>query len=129
MNRRQLISACALTFAFAAAAAGVGANSWNRSETLEFGSPIALPGVALPPGAYSFELADPNNASLVLVREKATRNPKFIGFTLRVPSPAGAAAKGRVVLGEAKRGEAPRVKAWFPSDQVLGYQFIYGDAR
>src|SRR5215510_101343 len=114
MNRRQLISACAVGFAILAGAAGVGATSWNRAETMEFSAAIALPGVALPPGAYSFELADPNNASLVVVRERSTRNPKFIGFTLRVKRPAGASSVGSVVLGEARRGEAKPVRAWFP---------------
>ena len=35
---------------------------------------------------------------------------------------AGAAS---VSLGEARRGEAPPIKAWFPGDESIGHAFVY----
>src|SRR5215813_13716372 len=66
------------------------ASTMNRTEYLKFNAPVALPGVTLSPGTYSFELADSSNPSLVIVRDRNTRQPKFLGFTYRVPRPASA---------------------------------------
>jgi len=102
------------------------ASTMNRTEYLKFNAPVALPGVTLSPGTYSFELADSSNPSLVIVRDRNTRQPKFLGFTYRVPRPASARdMKSTVILGEARRGEATPIRAWFPVDADTGYEFIY----
>src|SRR5262245_38721331 len=106
--------------------ASLNAGSWNRTEYMKFNAPVALPGVTLTPGEYSFELADINNPSVVLVRDRATHLPKFLGFTYRVARPSEARDRqSKVILGEARRGEPAPIRAWFPYDATVGYEFIY----
>jgi hypothetical protein len=96
----------------------------NSREYLTFKSSVALPGVTLAPGTYSFEIADPGSGgNLVLVRSTATNEPKFMGFTNRVDRPRGGAAV-HVTLGEAVRGQPSPIVAWYPMDDSTGRQFI-----
>ena len=61
-------------------------------EYLTFSGPVSLPGVALGSGSYSFEILDlQGSASVVSVRNSATRKPVFLGMTERLDRPAGLA--------------------------------------
>jgi hypothetical protein len=126
--RYPLFAAGAAAIALTIAAAHTQASTvLSRRELLTFNRAVALPGVQLVPGTYAFEL-DPNSAGVVRVQNRVSNKVEFMGFTYRIHRPAGKKDSG-VVLGEARRGEAPPVLAWYPSDQELGYQFIYRDGR
>lgn len=126
-SRRLAIGAAAV--ALTIAAVHVRASTvLDRHEVLTFRRAVALPGVNLAPGAYVFELADPDTATVIRVRNRDTRRVVFQGFTNRTARPAGR-PDGHVTLGESSRGTPPPVLAWYPSEQELGYQFIYRGAR
>jgi hypothetical protein len=131
-NRHTWISACTAAVALAVvtyAAAHVHASTvLNRREFLTFRQPVALPGVSLAPGTYVFELADPDISNVVRVRNRASNHVEFTGFTYRIDRPAGR-MDSQVILGEARKGDPSPVIAWYPTDQKIGYQFIYRGGR
>jgi len=129
-NRYPSIIACAAAgILLSVAAASISASTvLSRREFLTFRNPVALPGINLLPGTYVFELADPDTAGIVRVRDRATNAVKYTGFTYRI-SRTSSRRDSLVVLGEAPKGAPPPVVAWYPVDQDLGYQFIYRDGR
>jgi hypothetical protein len=111
----------------AVGAAAVKAGSLeNRLMYISFSRPVALPGVELNAGTYAFELAAPmTDSSLVRVSSKDHRTVYLTAFTLRVDRPKTLRPGQVVTLGEAPRGVAAPVTAWFPEDSTEGRQFIY----
>jgi hypothetical protein len=93
---------------------------------LTFSRPVALPGVTLEPGTYAFELATPLTASnVVLVRDRARSRALYSGFTYRTPRPANWSDKRLVLFGESAPGIAAPIRAWYPVDNDMGFEFIY----
>jgi hypothetical protein len=121
---RRLLTTSAALAGLVVAATSLSASSMNRLEYLTFSRAVALPGVTLNPGSYSFEIMNPDSGDVVLVRNRATNAPLFLGLTFRVERPA-ASAKNHVVLGEARRGEASPILAWYPNKDTVGREFIY----
>jgi len=129
-NRYRLIAACAAVAALTIGAVHINAGSTilSRREFLTFKTAVALPGISLAPGTCVFELADPDVAGVVRVRDRETNLVKYTGFTYRI-NRLTTRRDSHVVLGEAPRGTPPPVIAWYPVDQDLGYKFIYRDGR
>ena len=80
----------------------------------------ALPGVVLPPGTYVFEVVA-GHADLVRVSERATRRVLYLGFTDIVRRPVRVSTP--LMFGEAPKGAALPIKAWFPTDRLSGLEF------
>ena len=128
MTRRfSFLTALVALFALAGGVSSIHAvTTVNRLTYLTFSEPIALPGVILAPGVYAFELADPtSNASIVSVRDRTRTRAYFMGFTRRVERPRGMAETTSVTFGEAPRGQARPIVAWYPPDSSTGLKFIY----
>jgi hypothetical protein len=95
-------------------------------EYLTFSGPVSLPGVSLGAGSYSFEVLDlQGSATVISVRNRATRLPVYLGMTQRVERAGGRGTERVVVLGESSHGMAPPILAWYPEGGTLGHQFIY----
>lgn len=124
MTRGRWLMACGALVGVLATTTGTKASNLNKLEYLTFSAPVALPGVTLKPGAYSFEIANPDGGQVVLVRERMSHNPVFLGFTNRIERSRvrGAAS---LVLGEARRGEPSPIIAWYPDSDAVGREFIY----
>jgi len=89
-----------------------------------FNRSVSLPGVELAAGTYIFELADPSsNTGMVQVMSRDRRTLYTRQFTRTVQRPANVSASG-ITFGEAPAGQAPPVKAWYPSGQDTGHAFI-----
>ena len=99
----------------------------DRLTYFTFSRAVALPGgVTLPPGTYTFQVANPNSsADIVVVRDRARVRTYYAGFTHRSPRPANWSEKRQMTLGEAARGEAAPILAWYPLDNAMGHEFIY----
>jgi len=95
----------------------------TKVNNLTFSKAAALPGVTLPPGTYMFE-AGPGNSNSNVVRVSRDRQTVFIGMTIPATRAQGA-QPGFVTFGEAARGEAARILAWYPSGSNQGHQFLY----
>jgi hypothetical protein len=120
------MSACALFGAvvFTMVAMVAARSSYPGEDHLTFKAPVALPGVTLAPGNYSFEVNYVDAGNVVQVHERASRQLVFQGMTMRVPRPRGR-KPGSIVLGEHRTGEAAPVLVWYPTASGLGFEFLY----
>jgi hypothetical protein len=102
-----------------------------QTTYLTFNAPFALPGTALPPGTYIFELADPINArDVVRVLSRDRSRLYLTAFTHRIERPRGLGDGVSVSFSEVPRGVTPPVRAWYPIGVSVGHQFIYSkDSR
>jgi hypothetical protein len=96
----------------------------DRTTYLTFNGAVALPGVELAAGTYIFELPSNMSHGLVRVSSHDRRLVYLTAFTHEINRPAGAETL-QVAFGEAAAGAAPPIKAWFPSGESIGRQFIY----
>ena len=118
--------ALALTLVAFGFLAGPLANVWGACPrtTVIFDHAVTLPaGVVLPPGEYTFQIAD--MPDLVLVRSKDCAETFYLGFTHAVARPQGNGSAVQVTYGPAPAGEPTPVMAWYPSGDPNGYEFRY----
>ena len=95
-------------------------------DRITFSGAVALPGVVLPAGSYTFEVANPwSSLRVVRVTRRDTGRVYFAGFTRIVPRPVDLPADQLISLGEAPRGEAVPIEIWYPGGQSQGHRFIY----
>jgi len=127
MTRRfSFLTALVILLGLAGGVSTIQATPANRLVYLTFSEPVGLPGVTLAPGTYAFELADPtSNGTVVSVRNKARTQAYFMGFTRRIDRPRGMDDSSSVSFGEASRGQARPIVAWYPSDSSTGLKFLY----
>jgi hypothetical protein len=119
-----LVLCGAALWAFAGMAGS--ASTLNKTTYIKFSGAVALPGVTLSAGEYVFVLANPNTSrNVIQVRNREQSKVYLTAITLPVHRPASAASDVAVTLGEAPRGSAPPIKAWFPQGETTGYAFIY----
>jgi hypothetical protein len=128
LKNKSLVAAtvaCGLALA-AIATESYGSATRDDRATLSFNQAVALPGVTLAPGRYTFEIVDDaGQLNIVRVRNAGTNAPEFMGHTLRVPRPARLRGLSAVTLGEAPRSVAQPIQVWYPADGSDGRQFIY----
>jgi hypothetical protein len=113
-------AAGALAFMLAGSAIALG----NHENRLTFSRPVALPGVVLPAGSYSFD-THWNNSDLVIVRNTARTKVLYMGFTVLASRPAGMSLNTAVTVGEAPANEPPPITAWYEIGNTLGHEFRY----
>ena len=106
--------------------AGSGDAFVNHENQLTFSRPVALPGVVLPAGAYSFDLVDSNSSlEVVIVRNHARTKVFYMGFTNLVRRPTGMSKDMPVTFAEARANEARPIATWYEIGDSLGHQFLY----
>jgi hypothetical protein len=97
----------------------------HRTMRIVFNAPVTLPDVALAPGTYVFELANPcGDPTIVRVLSADRSTVYFSGFTRAVPRPAGRRQQ-RVSFGEARAGRPVPIATWYPVGDSSGRRFIY----
>ena len=98
----------------------------NHENRLTFNRPVALPGVVLPAGSYSFDIVDDNSSiDIVAVRNTARTRTYYLGFTNTVTRPRSMPASAAVTFGEAPADAPPPIAVWYPIGQTIGHQFLY----
>jgi hypothetical protein len=124
-SSRVLIAVAAVTFSLAA---GHG-RAWgavDHTNHLTFKHTMALPGVTLPAGVYTFEIANPeSSARVVRVWSRDRSRLYFSDFANTVRRPATLPADQIVRLGEAPAGAPVPILTWFPIGSGSGYEFKY----
>jgi hypothetical protein len=126
--RRILIAGAVLTTCIAAIADARPAGTPAVRETLRFDVAVALPGVTLAPGVYTFEVEPGDRRDTVRVREGRGNRLVFDGPALAAERPRGLKANKSILFGACGRNEAPPIVAWFPRGRVVGVEFEYGAA-
>jgi hypothetical protein len=98
----------------------------THENKLTFSGPVALPGVVLPAGSYSFDVMD-NSSSLdvVIVRNASRTKTYYLGFTNTIARPRALPANTAVTFGETTANTAPPIAVWYPIGQSIGHQFLY----
>ena len=71
------------------------------------------------------EIVDAGYLDVVRVSSRATRAPRFTGFTDKVRRPDRMHGRSGVTLGEARSGEPAPIEVWYPADGSDGRRFIY----
>jgi hypothetical protein len=72
-----------------------------------------------------FELAEPGNQFIVRVLSKDRRRVYTTQVTNLVQRPDNVTDGHAVTLAEAPAGMARPVRAWYPSGDLVGHEFIY----
>jgi hypothetical protein len=97
----------------------------TQVNRLTFSQPVLLPGVILPAGTYSFELA-PAGTHTDIVRVSSLRGqPFYLGFTRPVPRPRTLAKNQVVEFGERVAGAPAPIAVWYPVNGPSGHAFVY----
>ena len=97
-----------------------------RTTYLTVNVPVALPGVALAPGTYIFELALPGERlDVVRVSSRDRSQVYYTGFTELVIRPAGLREDRLLSFGESRVGAPRPVTVWYPPNDSTGRRFIY----
>lgn len=126
VNRRSLMVAAVLAVATLVAGSSA-ALGISRINNLTFNRAVALPGVVLPAGGYTFEVIGDSIAGFSVVRVWARTGNRiyYTGITHPVERPRDMDPNRAVELGEGVRGEAPPIKAWYPLGSEIGHAFVY----
>jgi len=114
---------------FAIAVIGVlvaaSAHAWTSDiNYLTFSGPVALPGVTLPAGTYTFRMPSDSDRNVVQVMNRAQSKSYYLGITRPVSRPR-AGTDLLVTVGEAPAGQVRPIQAWFPLGERDGHAFIY----
>jgi hypothetical protein len=123
--RALMTATCAVALAVLVAAAPARADEWNKKTFLTFSGPVQVPGVTLPAGTYTFQLADlSGNRHVVQIFDKDMK--KVYTTILAVPDQRLEPTDKPVVLfSEQPAGTPPAIKAWFYPGDTIGDEFVY----
>ena len=122
---RHLVFTAAIAL-LALAAATPSRAALGLGDRITFSEAVALPGVVLPAGSYTFEIANPESSlRVVRVTRRDTGRVAFTGFTRMIPRPVNLPANQLISLGEARLGDPVPINVWYPSGRSQGHQFIY----
>jgi len=124
-NLKAVRIGCAAAALALMAAGSVMAFSITHQNQLTFSRPVALPGVVLPAGSYTFDVASENALDIVVVRNKARTKVLYMGFTSTVERPARMSNTTAIVFGEASASEPPPITAWYEIGKTIGHEFRY----
>jgi len=124
-NRKSIrIGLAAAALALLVTASG---HAWGYSHEnrLTFSRPVALPGVVLPAGSYTFDVASPTALDVVVVRESRSGKALYMGFTNTVERPRSMSTNTPIAFGEATANQPRPIAAWYEIDGPVGHQFLY----
>jgi hypothetical protein len=126
MTNRKAVRIGLAAAALALLVAGSGyAWGFSHENKLTFSRPVALPGVVLPAGSYSFNVASPTALDVVVVRNAKTGHVLYMGFTATVTRPPNMSKEAPIVFGEAAANEARPIATWYELGDTLGHEFRY----
>lgn len=97
----------------------------NKKTYFTFSGPVALPGITLPAGTYTFRLADSmSNRHIVQVLD---RDERHIYRTMLAVSAERPEASGDpvVMFREAPANMPPPVRYWYYAGEKTGNEFVY----
>lgn len=125
MSHRIPVAAVAIALALAAGSQRTAASPAHVNH-LTFSAPTALPGVTLPPGAYTFRILNPESGfRAVSVSSRDSSRHYFLGLTRTGTRPDDLAPGQVVRLGEARAGAPVPILAWYPLGTRQALEFIY----
>ena len=122
---RTFVSTCAAVALVCGLSAPATAYTLDRRTLFTFNQPIALPGMTLPAGTYTFRLADPMTGGKVVQILNHSGTESF-AMLLSIPAyRAEAARASEIGFMETASGMPAAVKVWWQEGSTRGYEFIY----
>ena len=127
LKSRPVLFVCAAIAILAAVASIEAVGVAPKNNFLTFKTSVALPGVTLPAGVYTFEAPPVASTAGPIVRVTSRNGSRLFyqAYTRPLARPAGLSKDRIVVFGDAAPGEALPIAAWFPVDSPTGYAFVY----
>ena len=122
-NWKSVRIGCAAAALALMVAGSVMAHSSNHENRLTFSRPVALPGVVLPAGSYTFDVASDTALDVVVVRNRT--KVFYMGFTNLVRRPKGMSMDTPVIFAEARANEARPIATWYEIGNSIGHRFLY----
>lgn len=116
---------CCAAALVACLAPGARADEWNKRTFLTFSGPVQVPGVTLPAGTYTFEIANPDTTRHV-IRVSSQDGTKTYGMFMTIPNDRMEPPDDNVVMfAERPAGIPQAIQVWYyPGDRV-GEEFVY----
>lgn len=122
---KAFVATCALVALVCGLNAPVAGYIADHHTRFTFSEPIALPGVTLPAGTYTFRLVDPTTGGRV-VQVLDGRGTRSYAMFLSIPaSRPDVSREPEVSFMETAAGMPAAVKIWWPEGSALGHEFIY----
>ena len=122
---KTFASTCAMVALVCGLSAPATAYTLDRRTLFTFNQPIALPGVTLPAGTYTFRVADPMTSGKVVQILNGSGTQSF-AMLLSIPAyRADAAKESEISFMETASGMPAAVKIWWQEGSTHGYEFIY----
>ncbi len=130
MNIKKTVLAVLIVAAVEASSpSSVHADEWNKLTYLTFSQPVAVPGVVLPAGTYTFRLADSvSDGHVVQILNRA--GTQLLATILTITDSRLTPTDDTVVTFGERSGGAPlAIRSWFYPGHTLGQAFIYPKPR
>jgi hypothetical protein len=119
---RVALAAVAMTLLVGATGHGWG---FNHENIVKFTGPVALPGVVLPAGTYSFDVASPTALDVVVVRSADRGRVYYTGFTRIISRPRQMSLTTPIAFAETPANQPPAIAAWYEVNDTMGHEFVY----
>jgi len=126
MNRKFFLAAGIVALVATVMTVPSDARSVTITNRLSFSRAVALPGVVLAPGSYTFESA-PAGTRPDLVRVISNRDDRimFLGFTRVSHRPYNVSAKQVIQMREVPAGQPAPIEAWYPAGTSTSHEFLW----
>ena len=120
----RVISVCLFAVLAVFSSTSASAQTFDQRTSFTFSQPVALPGVTLPAGKYTFRIVDTNTSRRIVQVLDADRKPVAMLMTLPVMSEI-VPSDPEVRFTETRAGVPYALDAWWYPGDTLGRQFIY----
>jgi hypothetical protein len=104
------------------------ADTWNERTLLTFSEPVMVTGATLPPGTYTFKLADVRGNRHTVQIFKG-EGDELVTLTHAVPVRRERPTGDTILTFNPTEQGMPALKAWYYPHSSYGHEFIYSDAE
>ena len=122
---KRFISTSVLVVLVSAMASGANAFTSDKRTYFTFSQPVALPGVTLPAGTYTFRLADDTTTRKVIQVANREGNQSYAMLLTMPAYRMDTPADPEIRFMETASGAPVAVKAWWQAGERIGYEFLY----
>ena len=98
---------------------------WTEETKITFSTPVQIPGMILPPGTYTFRLANPESGRNVVQIFDANDQHLIASKVVIAKQRTEPTGELFLELAESGDGPPPALKAWFYPGKLIGHEFVY----